>query len=148
MFGYGKLVAALVAEKAVNAELRAQLAKADAHFNWLSQHVNELKLERAALLDRCVGIQLAAVPMIQRELVALPGEDVGYVPPGGRLPNIGDILAQAREIVEDGKRPKAEQAQSLAAADIGSVSFEDMGDDAAKRMGITHDVLGNVVHVE
>lgn len=149
MFGNGKLVAALVAEKAVNAELRVQLARYIAHFDWLSSHVNELKIERAALLERCIGIQLGAVPVIQRESTApLPGEDVNYVPPAGKLPNIGDILAKARDLVEDEKRPGSEQRNSLAAADMGAISFEDMGDDAAARAGITHGPGGSVVHRE
>lgn len=147
MFGRMKLVSALIAEKAVNTELRAEVARLTTHFDWLASHVNELKIERAALLERCIGIQLAAVPIIQREPTAtLPGADPNYpLPPAGKLPNIGDILAKARDIVEDGRKPGADR-QSLVSAEMAGISFEDMGDDAAALAGIQHAPDGSVVH--
>lgn len=151
MFGPSRreLAAALLVEKATNGELRARIAQLTAHFDWLSSHVNELKMERAALLERCIGVQLAGVPIIQREATAaLPGADPNYQPPVNVLPNVGDVLAKARDIVEDARRPRSEQRDSLAASDIGAISFEDMGDDAARSQGITHDDRGEVVYPE
>lgn len=150
MFGptRSELAGALLAANARNAELQARVAQLTAHFDWLSSHVNELKMERAALLERCIGLQLAGVPVIQREATAsLPGIDPNYVPTG-QLPNIGDILTKARDLVEDGKRPRSEQRDTLAGADMQGISFEDMGDEAALRAGISHDSQGELVHTE
>lgn len=144
MFRSKRLVEALLTEAAVNAELRARIATLQAHFDWLAQHVNELKVERAALLERCLGIQLAAIPSIERsEPASLPGADVAYTPtPPMKTPRIGDILAQARELVDDRRRP----APSVADAQVGGIEFEDMGDDRAAAEGITHATDGTVVH--
>lgn len=148
MFGPSKtsLVAALLAEKTANAELRARVAQLTANFDWLASHVNELKIERAALLDRCIDIRLAGVPVIQREVASLPGADPNYQPQVNALPNVGDVLAKARDLVEDSKRPRAEQDGSLAAADLQAISFEDMGDEAARRAGVGHDPAGRLVY--
>lgn len=147
MFGTARaLVAALVAEKAVNAELRTQLAKAEANFDWLASHVNELKMERAALLERTIGLQLAGVPVIQRVAAqpsTLPGADPEYVPTGGKLPNIGDVLARAREIAEVAKHGGPEP--NIATPGPYGIDFEDMGDDAAHAAGMRHAADGTVV---
>lgn len=128
------LVEALVKASAVIESLRAENARLTTHFDWLAAHVNELKVERAALLDRCLGIQLAAVPQIAREL---PGKDPAYE--AGRQPNVGDILTRARELVTDARNPDRD---SLVGAEMGGISFEDMGDDAAKAAGIRHHADG------
>lgn len=141
MFSNKELVAALAA----NAELRARIATLEAHFDWIAAHVNELKIERAALLERCVGIQLAGVPIIERQHTSLPGAAANYVPTGP-APNLGDILSQAREIAADKRRPNSEQDRSIAAVDAGAVSFEDMGDDRARAEGVTHNQRGEVVY--
>ncbi len=146
MFGFKALVAALVAEKAVNGELRARLARAEANFDWLSSHVNELKMERAALLERTIGLQLAGVPIIQRvasETGPLPGADPAYVPQ--KLPNIGDVLAKARDIT-DAARSGRQPEQSIASPGPIGIEFEDMGDDAAAAAGIRHANDGTVVY--
>lgn len=151
MFGPTKtqLVAKVVAQEATIGELRARIAQLTAHFDWLSSHVNELKMERAALLDRCIGVQLAGVPIIQREATAtLPGADPAYQPPVNVLPNVGDVLAKARDLVEDARRPRSERLDTLARADLGAISFDDMGDEAARAMGISHAPDGSVVHAE
>lgn len=151
MFGPSrrKLHADLSAALAANAELRVRVAQLSAHFDWLSSHVNELKMERAALLERCIDVRLAGVPIIQREATAaLPGSDPNYQPPVNALPNLGDVLAKARELADDARRPQAEQRDTIAAADMQAISFEDMGDEHARRVGITHDKAGNVVYPE
>jgi hypothetical protein len=145
MFGGTKaLVQALVAEKAINAELRTALARAEAHFDWLASHVNELKAERAALLERTLGLQLA-VPTIQRVAVTpsdpLPGADPLYTP--GKVLNIGDVLARAREIADVAKHGGPEP--SIASPGPAGIDFEDMGDDAAARAGLRHAADGTVV---
>lgn len=143
-------IAGLIAEVASQARqiaaLMAENARLQAHFDWLASHVNELKIERAALLERCIGIQLGAVPIITREPTgALPGADPAYVPIAGKLPNIGDILNKARELVDEGHKTPAEQ-ESLVAAELGGINFEDMGDEAAARAGVTHDETGRVIY--
>lgn len=145
MFASKAIVQALIAEKAVNAELRGRVASLEAHFDWLSQHVNELKVERAALLERCIGVQLGAIPTIERSPANLPGADVAYTPSAPMLSgisNIGDVLAKAREITEQSRRP----TPSVADQQVGGIEFEDMGDELAAAQGIRHGVDGTVVH--
>lgn len=144
IFGNKQLLAQLLAEKSITAELRARVASLEAHFDWIAAHVNELKIERAALLERCVGIQLAGVPVIERQSAPLPGADPAYAPT--IPPNLGDILNQAREIADDRRRPTSEQDRSIAAVDAGAVSFEDMGDARARDEGVTHNDRGEVVY--
>jgi hypothetical protein len=146
MFVSKAVLAALVSEQAVAVELRTRLARAEANFDWLASHVNELKLERAALLERCLGLQLAGVPFIQREALAtaLPGIDPGYAPALGRLPNLGDVLAKARELADVAKRGGEPETIASTAPDM--IVFEDMGDEAAAQAGIRHAADGTVVH--
>jgi hypothetical protein len=141
------LVEALITANVTIAELRSRNAQLAAHFDWLAAHVNELKLERAALFDRCLGLQLHAVPEIAREPLPreLAGADAGYVPNVGKVGHIGDILEKARELVDERRRPGADR-DSRVGAEMAGISFEDMGDDAAKRAGITHAPDGTVVH--
>jgi hypothetical protein len=138
-------------ERAAKAEateilLRESLARQTAHFDWLAAVVNELKLERAALLERCLGLQLAGVPFIQRERtsVALPGADPAYEPATGKLPNIGDVMAKARELADVAKR--GGEPETMASTAPGMIVFEDMGDGAAAEAGIRHASDGSVVH--
>lgn len=141
------VTAELRAAQATITELRVQLARQTAHFDWLSAHVNELKLERAAMLERCLGIQLAGVPQIERSPV-LPGVDPSYLPTEFTKPPIGDVIAKARDIVGDARRPGAEGRDTIAAADLQSISFEDMGDELARTQGITHTRDGGVAYSE
>jgi hypothetical protein len=140
----------LAAARAENTELRVQLARQTAHFDWLSSHVNELKLERAAMLERCLGIQLAGVPVIQRDPTApaLPGVDPAYLPSELKGPPLGDVLAKARDIIGEQRRHGAEGRDTLAAADLQAISFEDMGDDQARALGVSHTPDGAVSYAE
>jgi len=144
MFGSKRIVEALLVEQALNAELRVQLARVQANFDWLAAHVNELKVERAALLERLLGLQLQTVATITRAPTGpLPGADPGYQPPAHlRVPDLGDILAKARESVDAQRQPPADP--SLVHADMAGISFEDMGDTAAAAAGIEHAPDGTV----
>jgi hypothetical protein len=146
---YGKraaeIVSALVSEKAVNAELRSQLARVQAHFDWLAQHVNELKLERAELYRR-IGV-FVPVPEIQTTAaaaVALPGMDDNYVPPAtSRVPDLGNVLARARESITNDHKTRETRAAHGRPFD-GDI-FNDVGDEEAERLGLLRDELGVLV---
>jgi hypothetical protein len=148
MFGFfaradANVVAALIAEKSINGELRSMLAGERARFDWLAAHVNELKLERAALYAR-IGLDVP-VPTIERTASRpLPGADDNYVPPAGhQLANVGDTLARARERRDAAPNPDlaARVLETLA----GPLSFEDIGDEAAAALRIEHDRAGNLI---
>jgi hypothetical protein len=146
MFTNRRLAVALERETAINVELRTRLARAEANFDWLAQHVNELKLERAALFDRMLGFQLAGVPVIQRtENLPLPGADPSYQPTVTKHPAIGDIMAKARELTDAAKRG-APAETSLATPAPDEISFNDMGDEAAAAAGIRHAPDGSAIY--
>jgi hypothetical protein len=134
------LLEALIRANTVIEGLRAENARLATHFDWLAAHVNELKIERAALLDRCMGIQLAAVPVIGREL---PGADPAYAA-HATTPNIGEVLNKARELVDEARKPGADR-NSLVSAEMGGISFDDMGDENAAAAGLHHAPDGTVV---
>jgi hypothetical protein len=150
--GVGELVAALVAEKAVNAELRAALARERERFDWIAQHMNELKLERAELYRR-IGLYVPT-PEIARTGPApdLPGADDHYaVPPGGKVPDLGDLMATARELKERAEKTRlADIARAQEPGPLGGGGFDgfdDIGDAAAAAIGIAHDpATGTVVY--
>lgn len=140
-------VAQLVAQKEINAKLEAALAAEKARVDWFMQHVNELKVERAALYER-LGVHLP-VPTIERvgpvhypSAAPLPGMDDNYVPPAGGQPaDLGNILATARDV-----RERAEQARRQPPMDLPFQGFDDIGDEAAAAIGAKHDGTGRVIY--
>jgi hypothetical protein len=137
--------AAIAAEKAVNAELRTTIARLQTHCDWLMAHVNELKLERAQLYER-IGVYVP-VPTIAHS----PQPDVptdGTMLPRGRVADMGDLMQKAREIKMEHERTRAAKAEGnvpmdeLSEMDI----FNDVGDDAAKKLRIVRDANGEVTN--
>lgn len=127
-------------------ELERQLATERSRFDWLSMHVNELKTERALLLERVLGLTVpvmtvereesAPAPVPTREVIdpAKLREQVAYAPapqgsPGRVFRPTEDTSAQIREAIEAG------------------TLFEDVGDDRARRIGVGWDAEGNAVPV-
>lgn len=144
-----EIVGHLVAEKAINAELRVQLARERERFDWIAAHVNELKLERAELYRR-IGIYVPT-PTIERTGVPdLPGADDGYqVPAGGKVADLGDLMASARDLKERAERTRLSdiaRAAEPVAGGGGFDGFADIGDEAAAAIGAAHDGAGNLVY--
>lgn len=140
-----EFIAHLIAEKAVNAELRAQLARERERFAWAAEMMNELRLERAELYRR-IGI-VVPTPQIERASTPpLPGADDNYVvPDGGKAADIGELMAAARELRDKRTRPALKDLAVPPAA-IGADMFEDVGDDGAAAIGAQHDTAGNLVY--
>lgn len=135
---------ALVAAMAENGQLRAQIARLESHCDWLMAHVNELKRERADLFAHTLGFQLAGVPVIGREATSeLQGADPAYVATA-KPANIGDILAQARDLKDIARR--GGMPETSIASPGAELSFEDIGDDAAAQAGLRHAPDGTVVY--
>lgn len=162
MFGFkSKLMLALEVAR-LNGELtavRTELARANAHFDWLASHVNELKLERAQIMDRVFGIQLPVAEILRQPAAPatpLAGADPNYTPtssaadvaplPPLRQQGKGDLLAIAREIRD--RHARGQDSTDLVGQAVGAVSFEDMGEDEAKRQGIEHDANGELTYLK
>lgn len=151
MFGFlfnrasASVVAELVKLQAINSELRARLAAERARGDWMLEHVNELRIERGMLYAR-IGVDVP-VPIIERapepvKVEGLPGADDNYQPPAGeQLANVGDVLARAREVRDNPRVPLTRAA----IPNLGELSFEDMGDDAARALGIERDAVSGEV---
>jgi hypothetical protein len=101
------------------AELRKQLAVMQQNFDWLANHVNRLEAERSTLLQRVLDVGFVS-PQIARQEPP-PAERVGMGAP-----------------INATDRPEGEDPGMALAAMMGG-SFEDMGDEAAARFGVTHD---------
>lgn len=71
-------------------ELTEALATAKANFNWLTTRVNQLEVERAALLEKVTGIH-TAVPEIIR---AVPPQTVESLMNSGIFDDLGDEKAK------------------------------------------------------
>lgn len=115
------LLKRLAAADALVAEHRQRAAVQQQNFDWLANHVNRLEIERATLMQRFMDVGVAA-PQIQRDPTAYVG--------------MGRPIA-----AED--RPNEDAGMALAAMMAGS--FEDMGDEAAERLGVKHDPITGTV---
>lgn len=100
--------------------LRETVAAQKATIEWMRQQINQLH-RRNAVLEAQHGIPPADIPVIES---AEP-----HVPTSG-------VIAP-----KSGRTPEAPSMQDLFA---GNVGFEDMGDELAKRHGITHDGAGQL----
>ena len=111
--------------------LRETKAQQLATIDWLRLRVNQLE-RRCALLDaRVTGIDPIDIPQFERI-------DPGFAPGGTATPPKESGPSRAHAGVDRLPTP-----QDILA---GNISFEDMGDDAAKRHGIDHDDSGYVTH--
>lgn len=140
-----EIVSTLVAEKAVNAELRVQLALERQRGDQLISAVNEMRIERAELYAR-IGMNVPIATMVRESTPPLPGMDDGYQPPAPHrvVPNIGEALNAARETLAQ-QIVKAREPQPP--PDLRDLSFEDMGDEAATALGVKHTEDGEVAYV-
>lgn len=137
-------------------ELEIRVAQLTAHVDWLTAQVNTLSHERAALTDKLLSVTYP-VPIIERRnevparplpgIVGRPVEDGLPVPlspvmPGARTDHMPAFAAPAA-------RPwHAEDAYegSIPALQAGQTIFEDVGDAAARELGLNHDEFGNLTN--
>jgi hypothetical protein len=140
-----ELVACLVAEKTINAELRSQLVRERERFNWIAEHLHEMKLERAELFQR-LGLYVQVPEIARVGEPSLPGVDDNYVvPAAGKVPDMGDLMAQARDLKERVKRTRLADIVNGSESAGGDNPFDDVGDAAAAAIGLAHDAAGVVV---
>lgn len=99
--------------------LTEQLAQLRSSFEWLTNHVNRLERERAELFARVLNLQLPAMSLERQKEESVSPSQIAGTP--------GDSY-------ED----------SIPALQAVGGLFEDVGDDAAAKMGIKHDDMGNV----
>jgi hypothetical protein len=118
---FNDLLARLAKAEALAADLRQRAAVQQQNFDWLANHVNRLEIERATLMQRFMDVGVVA-PQIQRDPTAYVG--------------MGRPVA-----AED--RTNEDTGMALAAMMAGS--FEDMGDEAAERLGVKHDPITGTV---
>jgi hypothetical protein len=105
-----------------------RLAALQASFEWLTSYVNRLEHERVLLLQRATGVT-TGVPVLEQNPEAAA---TATAPEFGRGIPLSDDVGDA---------PSLERALT----DLASLTFEDMGDEAAARVGLTHDAFGNLV---
>lgn len=98
------------------AEAQARIASLEATQAWLMQHVNRLEHERRLLTEARLGLQFPQ-PTLARERETDPAEVTHGLPPSS-MP----------------------LAQMLAA------SMEDVGDEAARALGLSHDASGQLAY--
>lgn len=101
-------------------KLTEQLAQLRSSFEWLTTHVNRLERERAELFARVLNLQLPAMSL-ERE------------PQPSISPN--QVVGRPAEDSYENSIPALQAAGGL---------FEDVGDEAASRLGVGHDDMGNV----
>lgn len=106
-------------QHAMELSLTSQLSQLQSSFEWLTQHVNRLERERAELFARVLNLQLPAMTLEREKAPSIsPSQVVGV--PGDSYENTIPALQAAGGL------------------------FEDVGDDAAARLGVGHDDMGNV----
>jgi hypothetical protein len=119
---YEGLTLDLATARSEKAMLETRVAVAQNNFDWLASQMNELRIERAALLERTFQLHVP-VPTIARE--SLEGADTNYAPSAeGRPPaNLGDVLAIAREAAERAAKKRTDEA-SMESGELSGI-FED-----------------------
>ncbi len=103
-------------------DARAQIAALRSSFEWLTEHVNRMEQERAALLSRVLGLTVPAMN-IGREATDAP------------------TPTQSRIV---GRPAEDEYAGTIPALQAVGALFEDAGDEGAAALGAKHDAMGNV----
>lgn len=138
-------------------QLTAQLARSQASQEWLETRVTSLEMERAALTDKLFEVRYP-VPVIERTNERAAGAVPGVY---GRpveeyaIPEHlrGAVVAQPPMAppAPPARPPRPasseeEVANSISALQASNTTFDDVGDDAARELGIQHDDSGNVVY--
>jgi hypothetical protein len=122
---YESMFENLTRERTKSDMLSSRLSAMTATQDWLMEHVNRLEHERGILIEARLGL-VFPVPSIER--AERPGVETP-TPPG--------IDPGSVHGTPDDSIPLAQMLAS---------SMDDMGDDAAGRMGIAHDAQGMLVY--
>lgn len=163
---YQKLIIDLAAETARRQQLEIEVARMTQRDDWLITRVNSLEHERQGLFERFLQVAYPAPEIaraneytpspvrgpVGRPVTDYPAEPSTPAPaarPGIRMP----VMVQEPARVA---HPAAAAATKLSAADdpatalsvlqVSGAAFEDMGDEAAEKLGVAWDGFGNVQH--
>lgn len=129
----GKLEAELAGERAWRMSLEARVSAQQTTLDFLTRDVNTLNLERAALLTRLTGIAMPTVELVREE------------PEKRTVVAIEQLVDQIKAEQGDPK----ENQQNIGEIEAGGLQalFEDMGDEAAKSLGVRVNDVGEVEYV-
>jgi exonuclease VII large subunit len=118
------LQTALEGERRAHAATREQLAALRSTLTWMTEHVNRLEQDRQALFAKVLDVQLPALEV--------------------RVTRRAEAEAASAPTPGAGPEGQDEYAETIPALQAAGVLFEDVGDEAARQLGIEHDELGNV----
>jgi hypothetical protein len=135
----------LIAERTGRIAAERQVAQMQATLDWMAQHLNEMKTERAMLFQRALQVSF---PVPEVHYTPPPAED-RPIPAGVPDDLSPDVLrkvaarvgAQVR-IPVNGKPANT----PLGLPDLENITFEDVGDAEAGKQGIAHDRDGEVTY--
>lgn len=106
----------VAALKAENAAIKSELLSAKVNLDWLRVNYNQVQAERTALVNRQMGL---SVPTPQLETPLQAAIRSGTAGNGAYLPAVASQAAISRQI------PSFDE-----------LSFDDMGDEAAEKLGL------------
>lgn len=122
---------ALALEQSARERLEREHAILQAQFEWLTTHVNRLEAERQVLLERVMGLTLPS-PTFEYRRGASP---VVSSPPN----KLSDANTPPQNVpLTD------EYATSIPALQVLGSTFEDVGDEQASALGISHGPAGDL----
>jgi hypothetical protein len=133
---YGRVQGELGASK-------AECARLSASCDYLAAQVTKLEGERAILLERLLGIQLPVFHVERQETAPSPAD----VLTPEALARLAPRFAPAPEgaVGQIYRPPMAKDVQE-ADVDAAMALFEDLGDERATKLGISHTEDGQVVY--
>lgn len=139
----------LAHERGLRIAADRQVAQMQATLDWITQHLNELKTERAMLFQRALQVSFP-VPEIQYTPTAPDAED-RPMPAGVPVDLAPEALRQlASRIGPQVRVPVNGKAANtpIGMADLDNINFDDVGDEAAGKLGIAHDRDGEVAYAQ
>jgi hypothetical protein len=142
----------LAAQRALNVSLEKGLAVAHAQIEWLTQYIDIITSERSQLFERLMGTALSPVqlqftkqdtPSAIAEPAERPLSEMTAAELRTRFMRQGPPAPQPMNVPLSQRREPPATVNELLQTD-----FEDVGDDAARRMGILHDRDGEIAYTK
>jgi hypothetical protein len=132
--------AAIAAQQRL-ADAMEEIGRLKASCDWLASQVNTLTVERTALMERVLEIQLPVVS-IAREVSESPAPEARLGPEALRTlePRYAPPPKAPGEVFQPVKN-KEPVSTALAELQSAMAIFEDVGDDRARAMGLDRDEL-------
>ena len=124
---YESLFENLTTEREKTSQLQARLAAMQATQDWLTLHVNRLENERRILTEARLGLMF-------------PAPDIS------RSPEHAPPSSSETETQMDGGVIRGVPNDAVALAQLMTASLEDVGDDQAAELGVSHDAHGFAVY--